>query len=462
MNSASPPVAIARVSLPQLVAHALDDAVDLAGEAVDHAGADRVDGRLADDRARLLEVDAHELGGALVQGLHGDLDPGGDDAAEELAVGRDDVVVDRGAEVDHHAGGVEAVVGGDRVDQAVGAELARVVDADGHAGLQAGPDEDRVVAEVAVAHALVLGLELGDDGRDDRRVEVVEGQAAQLEQVRERGPELVGGRRGHGGKAPVLDEGLAAEGAEVRLGVADVDDEEHRGRFPTLGQCTGGGSRRQPRHRRARPPDVPPARERASQRVARLRGDAAAGRRPRGAPHRGLVLDRPRRDRRRHPPGRGGPRGPGEAPAGAGAARALPARPERDHGHGERDPHRPYRAHRAHRRGADRVRAPARPGRARRHRARARPDLGHDGAADRARPRPRRRHLRLGRIGPPATGARTCASPRTSPAGRRPRSTTPAGSGSRRGPPCAARSASTSWSKTSATTRSSCSTSTAT
>jgi len=123
---------------------------------------------------------------------------------------------------------VETVVGGDRVDQAVGAQLARVVDADGHAGPQAGPDEDRVVAEVAVAHALVLGLELRDDGGDDRRVEVVEGQAAQVEQVREGGPELVRGRRAHGGKAPVLDEVLAAEGAEMRLGIADVDDEEHR------------------------------------------------------------------------------------------------------------------------------------------------------------------------------------------------------------------------------------------
>ena len=61
--------------------------------------------------------------------------PGRDDAAEVLALGRDDVVVHRGAEVDRDARRRRArVVGGDRVHEPVGADLARVVDADRHPG----------------------------------------------------------------------------------------------------------------------------------------------------------------------------------------------------------------------------------------------------------------------------------------------------------------------------------------
>ena len=55
----------------------------------------------------------------------------------------------------------------------------------------------------------------------------VEGEVAQREQRPQRGAELVGGRLAHGGEAPVVHQLLAAERAEVRLGVADVDDEEH-------------------------------------------------------------------------------------------------------------------------------------------------------------------------------------------------------------------------------------------
>ena len=39
--------------------------------------------------------------------------------------------------------------------------------------------------------------------------------------------QLVAGRPGAGLEAPVLDQALAVEGAEVGLGVADVDREEH-------------------------------------------------------------------------------------------------------------------------------------------------------------------------------------------------------------------------------------------
>ena len=51
----------------------------------------------------LGEVDPRQLGGALGQRLHRDLDPGADHAAEVLARAGDGVEGDRGAEVDHDA-----------------------------------------------------------------------------------------------------------------------------------------------------------------------------------------------------------------------------------------------------------------------------------------------------------------------------------------------------------------------
>src|SRR4051794_24698346 len=86
--------------LAHLRAEAPYDRVDRAGEAVDDAAADRVDRRLADQRARWREVDARQRGRARRQRFHRDLHARGDDAAEVLAVGGDRVVRDRRAEVD--------------------------------------------------------------------------------------------------------------------------------------------------------------------------------------------------------------------------------------------------------------------------------------------------------------------------------------------------------------------------
>jgi hypothetical protein len=62
-------------------------------------------------------------------------------------------------------------VGGDRVDQPVGAELMRVVDQDRHPGLQVRPHGQAGLSHVPLAQRLVLGAELRDDGGDDCPVE---------------------------------------------------------------------------------------------------------------------------------------------------------------------------------------------------------------------------------------------------------------------------------------------------
>ena len=84
----------------------------------------------------------------------------------------DDVEGGGGAEVHAHGEAAEALAQRHRVDEPVGADLARVVVADRHAGLRPGPDGEHLVAEVALGHRRPLGLELRHGRGDDRGVEV--------------------------------------------------------------------------------------------------------------------------------------------------------------------------------------------------------------------------------------------------------------------------------------------------
>ena len=80
----------------------------------------------------------------------------------------------------HTAEPAEALADRDRVDEPVGADLARVVVADRHAGLRARPDGEHLVAEVARGHRGPLGLQLRNGRGDDRASQVREGVSAQL------------------------------------------------------------------------------------------------------------------------------------------------------------------------------------------------------------------------------------------------------------------------------------------
>jgi hypothetical protein len=161
------------------------------------------------------------------QRLERDLDAGEDDPAEILSVRRDGVVGDGRAEVDDDARPAETVVCGDRVDEPVGPDLARVVVADRHTGADPRPDDAHLVTEVALRHLGPLGTQLRDGRGDDRGVELVEAHPAQFQQVAQRSAELVGGRLAHGREAPMLMQARALEGPEVRLGVADIHDQQH-------------------------------------------------------------------------------------------------------------------------------------------------------------------------------------------------------------------------------------------
>ena len=160
ISSARPPVAIAIASgAPSSSRMRLDDRVDLACEAVDHARLERRGRRLADHVLGRGERHPGEPGGAREQRVHRDLDAGREHAAHVLARGRDDVEVRRGAEVDHDRRRAPALARGDRVRDPVGADLARVVVADRHARRDARAEHEQLGARPAIGEALVLALQ---------------------------------------------------------------------------------------------------------------------------------------------------------------------------------------------------------------------------------------------------------------------------------------------------------------
>ena len=143
----------------------------------------------------------------------------------------------------------DPIVGGDRVDEPVGADLARVVDPDRHPGADRRADDQHLVAEVALGHRGPLLGELRHGRGDDRAVDVGERQPAQR-RAGSTAPRRARRRstRARWRTASARRARLAVgEHAEVRLGVADVDDEQHRGRdYRHPAQRRRGSDQRRP------------------------------------------------------------------------------------------------------------------------------------------------------------------------------------------------------------------------
>src|SRR5215211_9008392 len=229
----------------QLGHHAPDDPVDLPGEAPDGTGLEALDGVLADHRPGCHQLDPAQLGGPLDQGVHGDLDAGGDGRAQVLAPLGDGVEGGGGAEVDHHHRPPVGGVGGDGVDHPVGPDLARVVGQDGQPGADPGLHDQRVDLAVAPDH-LAQGLgQPGHDRGDDHPLGVGQREALLAQEPAQQQSVLVGGALGHGGRPPVLGQLVALEHPDGDLGVADVHGQEHQ-------SCPSGGPG-------LRPPDPPPS-----------------------------------------------------------------------------------------------------------------------------------------------------------------------------------------------------------
>jgi len=143
-----------------------------------------------------------------------DAEAGGDGAAEVFAARGYDFKAGGGAEVDHDAGAAVALVGGDGVGEAIGAQFRGIVDQDGHAGFDAGFNEERIDVEAGFADLAQRGFDGRHDRGDDDVRDLAGLDAIHLEKVDEEHAVLVGGLLVMGGDTPVGDEGglLGASG----------------------------------------------------------------------------------------------------------------------------------------------------------------------------------------------------------------------------------------------------------
>src|SRR5262245_3097386 len=128
--------------------HAIDQTVDETGVAVDRAGLQIRRGVAADCLLGPHQLDPGKPRGAVDEGVDRGSDTGGDGAADELAARAHAVERRGGPEVDDDER--RSVLRGcrERVDVAIGADLARSVDQQGHPRVHAGLDEECRPAEV--------------------------------------------------------------------------------------------------------------------------------------------------------------------------------------------------------------------------------------------------------------------------------------------------------------------------
>jgi hypothetical protein len=175
-------------------------------------------------------ISTRELGRAREEGVGADGEAGGEHPPEVLALGRDDVEVGRGPEVDDDDPALGLVVARDGVGDAVGADLARVLDEDRHAGPDPGPHDERLAPEGS-PHELQHRLgERGDDARDDGRLDGVGGHAVHREKRSKLHGVLVGRAPARALDAELVRKALSFEETEDDVGVADVDRKEHGSR----------------------------------------------------------------------------------------------------------------------------------------------------------------------------------------------------------------------------------------
>ena len=176
---------------------------------------------------RALQLDARQLRRALEKRLQRDADAGRDGAADVVALAGDGVEHRRRAEVDDDERRAVQLDGGDGVDDAVGADVARAVVEDADAGPHARVDDQGRHLEVAAADVLEDRRQRRDDAAQDGLVDVRRAQALGLEEAEQQDGVLVDEVLDVGGDAPAGAYLLAVEDADGYRRIADVKGQEH-------------------------------------------------------------------------------------------------------------------------------------------------------------------------------------------------------------------------------------------
>ena len=213
--------------IPQDGAEPADELFGLSHRTEDQSGLERADRVAPDRRLGCDQRDLRQLRGLAGERIEADLQPGRDRNTDVRAVAIDGAERGRRPEIDDDRGRPDERDGADRGRDQVAADLARTIGADHHRLLFGGAEERRAHAEVFLAAFGERTVDDRHDGRYDDRRDVFDRKARCREERREEDAVLVGGASPRRRHAPRSGERAGAvEGAELRLGVADIDAQE--------------------------------------------------------------------------------------------------------------------------------------------------------------------------------------------------------------------------------------------
>src|SRR5256714_11073648 len=216
-------------SLPsEGLGHPLDHPVHHRRCAEEHPGADRLHRGAPNDVLRCNQLHLLDLGGHPGEGVGGDLQAGGDGTPQVLAALPDSVEGRGRPEVDDDQGRRDEVEGRDGVDDAIRAHLPRVVGFHRQPGPDARRHHHGFEMEVPGNHFPEGGGLRRDNAAEHHPGHLAgEGEADEGEELLEDQGELVGGPARVGRGAPLRDQALLAEDADMGLRGAGVDGEQH-------------------------------------------------------------------------------------------------------------------------------------------------------------------------------------------------------------------------------------------
>ncbi len=207
----------------ELGGDAFDDAIDQADESVIQAGLNAAHGIAAHQFFGLTKIHHGQAGRACEESVDRHADAGRDQTAEEFRIFRNHVEVDRGAQIDDHAGSAVFMKASDGVDHAVRAHFARVVVENLDAGVGGGRDKHRLALEIALGHRGEGLIYRRHDARNHHAVDLAQIQRGEGKQVAHQDAPLVGSLVANGAQAPTAAELAVQERADRDVGVARVE-----------------------------------------------------------------------------------------------------------------------------------------------------------------------------------------------------------------------------------------------
>ena len=229
INGARPPVAITSIASPRSALDALDETLDQPDIAPEYAGLHGWHGAPPDHGWRAPDPDTRQLRRRHVERPQRQIDAGRNHTTAVVAQPIDDVEGSRRAKVEDDQWRLVAVLRGDRVGDAIGADLLLRhvnIDTDAEKAIRTA-DHQRLAAEIALAQAHQVKGSLGDDAADDRRIDVARRKTGQFHQLDQPDRIFVGGSVRVGRRPPRAAQLVAGIDGANHVCVSGVDGKQH-------------------------------------------------------------------------------------------------------------------------------------------------------------------------------------------------------------------------------------------